>query len=112
MFAQNNYTSTFGWKNTQTFQRLQRIFSPKVRIEELVSFVNNVTLLNPNIKLNRDEKRSGSFLIQWFEKNWDYIEPYFPYHEIDFLEINQSYFSDDNDDNDDNDNDYGFLYNN
>lgn len=90
MFAQDHFVSTLDWKNTPTFQRLRQIFYPKYDLKTLVSFVNNVTTIDENIRLNRDEKRSGPLLIQWFRNNWDRIEPYFPNNEHNFHEEDQA----------------------
>lgn len=98
MFPQDHYVSNLEWKNTPTFQMLQSIFYPKVGLKFLISFVNNVTSIDENIKLNRDEKRSGFLLVQWFRDNWDRIRPYFPNNEYDGNEeyLNEQEYTDQN----------------
>lgn len=78
MYYQGDYESTIEWKNTDVYRRLQMIFYPKVKLTELVSFVNSISDINPELRMSREEKRSGHELIKWFSDHWDEIEPYFP----------------------------------
>lgn len=78
MSSGEGFKSKYPWKNTETFQKLQQIYGPKVTLQQLrevaISACNNSNL---HLSLTRAEKsRSGSKLILWYEKNWDFFEQF------------------------------------
>lgn len=76
---QKKRQSSFSYKNSNEFKTLIQKFGSGVRLPELISVAQILSLLSRSIpEPNREEKRSFQGLIGWFHTNWEIIEPLLP----------------------------------